>query len=111
MKKILVALSLLLMACGVSSTSSGSFELVATPTVTATKTQVTIATNKPAQTPTPHMITTVGNWNIRSGAGFEFSKITDVTSGTPLIVIATSGDWYQVQVNGFTGYIKSRCCR
>lgn len=44
--------------------------------------------------------------NIRKSASTSSAKVTSVKDGTKVELLATSGDWYKIKVNGKTGYIK-----
>ena len=51
-------------------------------------------------------LTVTGNEvNIRTGPGTEYESRGRVNSGTILVSTGKSGDWYQVEYNGGTGYI------
>ncbi|MCD8004183.1 MAG: DUF4366 domain-containing protein [Oscillospiraceae bacterium] len=45
--------------------------------------------------------------NLRSGAGMDYGVIGKLTNGTEVDVIGEENGWYQVTVNGQTGYVYS----
>ncbi|MCD8367206.1 MAG: DUF4366 domain-containing protein, partial [Clostridiales bacterium] len=45
--------------------------------------------------------------NLRSGAGMDYSVIGKLTNGTEVEVIGEENGWYQVTVDGQTGYVYS----
>lgn len=45
--------------------------------------------------------------NLRAGAGTNTAVLTSLPKGTQMSVIGVSGEWYQVNYNGTTGYINS----
>ncbi|MBQ9045112.1 MAG: SH3 domain-containing protein [Oscillospiraceae bacterium] len=45
--------------------------------------------------------------NLRSGAGTNTSVIATLNKGATMSVVGVSGEWYQVNYNGTTGYINS----
>lgn len=46
--------------------------------------------------------------NVRSGPSTDYDRITTISKGTTLTIIATEGDWYKVEVGGKTGYVAAR---
>ena len=51
---------------------------------------------------------TTGNVNMRTGAGTDYSRLTTISKGTNITVIAVGDGWSQVSYNGKTGYISNR---
>ena len=45
--------------------------------------------------------------NVRSGGSTSDSVVTTISKGTAVEILSTSGDWYQVSVNGVKGYVHS----
>jgi len=45
--------------------------------------------------------------NLRAGAGTNTAVLTTLNKGAQMSVIGVSGEWYQVNYNGTTGYINS----
>jgi hypothetical protein len=46
--------------------------------------------------------------NLRAGAGTQFTSVTVLRAGTPLTILADSGDWLQVDVSAQQGFVASR---
>ena len=58
--------------------------------------------------------TTTGNINFRTGPSTSYSKVSGcskVPKGAAVEILATSGSWYQVRYNGYTGYLSSEYVR
>ena len=55
-------------------------------------------------------ITKAGRWNIRKGPNTGYSSLTVVPQGTTLPYVSTADTgWYQVEINGTTGYVSDLC--
>jgi len=68
----------------------------------ATKSQTT----KPlANKPTTVYVDATGGLNLRQSASQTATEIAVVPDGTSLVIITTSGDWYEVDYNGQTGWV------
>ncbi len=50
---------------------------------------------------------TASSVNFRSGASLDAGVIGALSNGTTVTIIGVNGNWYQVQVNGQTGYVSS----
>ena len=75
---------------------------------------VTLSSATPAPSATPTAAPTLGTGqvtgsrvNMRKGPSTKYASLGRLSSGTALIILAVSGDWYQVKVTstGKTGYI------
>jgi len=47
--------------------------------------------------------------NVRSGPGMSYEVIGELKAGTAVKLVSVSGTWYQIDANGFTGYVSSVC--
>lgn len=71
-----------------------------------------IDTSDPVDIVTDTQIRANTNANIRSGPGTNYDRVTTVSAGTVMTVEGQASDnngvlWYQVTVNGVSGYIRS----
>lgn len=46
--------------------------------------------------------------NVRTGPSTDYNRITTISKGTKLTILATEGDWYKVDINGTTGYVSAQ---
>ncbi|MDO4173371.1 MAG: SH3 domain-containing protein [Eubacteriales bacterium] len=46
--------------------------------------------------------------NVRSGPGTKYGVVTTMSKGQSATKVGVSGNWYQVKVNGKTGYVSSK---
>lgn len=48
-----------------------------------------------------------GPLNVRSGAGSSYKILGQLSSGTAVTILSTTGSWYQVSGGGLTGYVSA----
>lgn len=51
---------------------------------------------------------TVSALNVRSGPSTNNDRINTISKGTKVTILATEGDWYQVEVGGQKGYVSAQ---
>lgn len=96
----------------VTDTRTGETEVKTTPQTTAQTTAQTSAASSSAESATlqqysqQNTMYSNDNVNIRSGPGTDSQVVGSLATGGQITVTGETSGWYQVSVNGVTGYIR-----